>query len=38
MGIMDQKGLHKTVEAIASQKFLSEKEMLVSVLNQIIEH
>ena len=38
MGIMDQKGLHKTVEAIASQKFSSEKEMLVSVLNQIIEH
>ena len=35
---MDQKKLYKTVEAIASQNFTSEQEMLVSVLNQLIEH
>ncbi len=35
---MDQKKLYKTVEAIASQNFASEQEMLVSVLNQLIEH
>jgi len=34
---MDQKKLHKTVEAIASQKFSNESEMIESVLNQIIE-
>jgi sigma-B regulation protein RsbU (phosphoserine phosphatase) len=35
---MDQKKLYKTVEAIASQSFSSEQEMLISVLNQMIEH
>jgi phosphoserine phosphatase RsbU/P len=35
---MDQKKLHKTVESIASQTFSSEKEMLVSVLYQIVEN
>ncbi len=35
---MDQRKLYKTVEAIASQNFSSEQEMLVSVLNQLIEH
>ncbi|MGE5811103.1 MAG: serine/threonine-protein phosphatase, partial [Ignavibacteria bacterium] len=35
---MDQKKLYKTVEAIASQNFPSEQEMLVSVLNQLIDH
>ncbi len=34
---MDQRKLHKTVEAIASQKFTDEAEMLEKVLNQIIE-
>ena len=33
---MDQRKLHKTVETIASQKFTSEKEMLVTVLNEIV--
>lgn len=33
---MDQRKLHKTVETIASQKFASEKEMLVTVLNEIV--
>jgi sigma-B regulation protein RsbU (phosphoserine phosphatase) len=35
---MDQKKLHRTVETIASQKFASEKEMLIEVLNQVIEN
>ncbi len=35
---MDQKKLYKTVETIASQNFASEQEMLISVLNQLIEH
>jgi len=35
---MEQRKLYKTVEAIASQSFSSEKEMLISVLNQLIEH
>jgi sigma-B regulation protein RsbU (phosphoserine phosphatase) len=33
---LDQRKLHKTVETIASQKFSSEKEMLVTVLNEIV--
>lgn len=33
---MDQRKLHKTVETIASQKFASEKEMLVTVLNEMV--
>lgn len=33
---MDQRKLHKTIETIASQKFASEKEMLVTVLNEIV--
>lgn len=35
---MDQKKLYKTVETIASKKFSDEKEMLVTVLNQIIDN
>jgi sigma-B regulation protein RsbU (phosphoserine phosphatase) len=34
---MKQKKLYKTLEAIASQKFSSEEEMLVSVLQQLVE-
>ncbi len=34
---MDQRKIYKTIESIASQKFNSETDMLVSVLNQIIE-
>jgi phosphoserine phosphatase RsbU/P len=34
---MDQKKLYKTVEEIASQNFTSEKEMLFSVINQLVE-
>lgn len=34
---MKQKKLYKTLEAIASQKFNSEEEMLVSVLQQLVE-
>lgn len=34
---MKQKKLYKTLEAIASQKFGSEEEMLVSVLQQLVE-
>ncbi len=34
---MEQRKLYKTVESIASQKFASEDEMLISVLNQIVE-
>lgn len=33
---MDQRKLHKTIETIASQKFASEQEMLVTVLNEIV--
>lgn len=33
---MDQRKLHRTIETIASQKFSSEKEMLVTVLNEIV--
>ena len=35
---MDQRKLHKMVVAIASQNFYSEKEMLISVVNQIIDN
>lgn len=34
---MNQRRIYKTVESIASQKFETETEMLISVLNQIIE-
>ncbi len=34
---MDQRRIYKTIESIASQKFDSETDMLISVLNQIIE-
>ncbi|HMU42548.1 MAG TPA: PP2C family protein-serine/threonine phosphatase [Ignavibacteriaceae bacterium] len=34
---MDQKKLHKTVETIASKKFLNEDEMLIEVLKQLVE-
>jgi phosphoserine phosphatase RsbU/P len=34
---MDQKKLYKTVEEIASQNFSSEKEMLFSVINKLVE-
>ena len=33
---MDQKKLHKTVETIASQKFVSDEEMLTTVVNEIV--
>ncbi len=33
---MDQRKLHKTVETIASQKFATEEEMLITVLNEIV--
>jgi sigma-B regulation protein RsbU (phosphoserine phosphatase) len=35
---MDQKKLHRMIEAIASRKFDSETEMLITVLNEIIEN
>jgi len=35
---MDQKKLHKLVESIASKDFSSEKKLLISVINQIIEN
>jgi sigma-B regulation protein RsbU (phosphoserine phosphatase) len=35
---MDQKKLHRMIEAIASQKFASETEMLIAVLNEIVEN
>ena len=35
---MDQRRLHKTVESIASKSFKSEEEMLISTVNQIVEH
>ncbi|MCH7964299.1 MAG: serine/threonine-protein phosphatase [Bacteroidetes bacterium] len=35
---MDQKKLHKLVESIASKHFSSERELLISVINQIIEN
>ncbi len=34
---MDQRKLYKTIENLASQKFTTEKEMLETVLNQIVE-
>ena len=34
---MDQRKLHKTVETIASQKFSSEKEMLITVINELVD-
>ena len=34
---MDQRKLHKTVEKIASQKFASDEEMLISVVNEILQ-
>ena len=33
---MDQKKLHRTVETIASQKFATEEEMLITVLHEIV--
>jgi sigma-B regulation protein RsbU (phosphoserine phosphatase) len=33
---LDQKKLHKTVETIASQKFSTDEEMLMTVLNEIV--
>ncbi|HMN50333.1 MAG TPA: SpoIIE family protein phosphatase [Ignavibacteriaceae bacterium] len=33
---MDQRKLHKTIETIASQKFATEEEMLITVLNEIV--
>jgi sigma-B regulation protein RsbU (phosphoserine phosphatase) len=33
---LDQRKLHKTVETIASQKFASEKDMMATVLNEIV--
>lgn len=35
---MDQRKLHKTIETIASQKFLTDEEMLISVLKGIVDH
>jgi sigma-B regulation protein RsbU (phosphoserine phosphatase) len=35
---MNQKKLHKLVESIASRDFSSEKKLLISVINQIIEN
>lgn len=35
---MNQKKLHKLVETIASGKFKSEKEMLVTAINKIVEN
>jgi len=35
---MNQKKLHKLVESIASKDFSSEKELLISVINQIIKN
>ncbi len=35
---MNQRRIYKTVENIASQKFETETDMLVSVLNQIVEN
>lgn len=34
---MDQRKIYKTIESIAAQKFNTENEMLISVLNQIVE-
>ncbi len=34
---MDQRKLYKTIENLASQKFENEKDMLATVLNQIVE-
>jgi sigma-B regulation protein RsbU (phosphoserine phosphatase) len=33
---MDQRKIYKTIESIASQKFETEKDMMISVLNQIV--
>ncbi|MEO8399041.1 MAG: PP2C family protein-serine/threonine phosphatase [Ignavibacteriaceae bacterium] len=33
---MDQRKLHKTVENIASQKFSTDEEMLISTINQLV--
>jgi len=33
---LNQKKLHKTVETIASQKFVSDEEMLTTVINEIV--
>jgi len=33
---LDQRKLHKTIETIASQKFATEEEMLITVLNEIV--
>jgi phosphoserine phosphatase RsbU/P len=35
---MDQRKLYKTVEAIASQKFKTDTEMLISVVDQLIQN
>lgn len=35
---MDQRKLYKTVEEIASQSYNSEKEMLLSVVNQLVKN
>jgi serine phosphatase RsbU (regulator of sigma subunit) len=35
---MKQKKLYKALETVASQKFESEKELLVEILNQIVEN
>ncbi|NWF50557.1 MAG: serine/threonine-protein phosphatase [Ignavibacteriaceae bacterium] len=35
---MDQRRLHKTIENIASKRFDTEEEMLISVLNEIVGH
>lgn len=35
---MDQRKLYRTVETIANQKFASENDMLIEVLNQIVEN
>ena len=35
---MNQRKIYKTVESIASQKFDSETDMMISVLNQIVGH
>jgi phosphoserine phosphatase RsbU/P len=33
---LNQKKLHKTIETIASQKFTSDEEMLITVINEIV--
>jgi phosphoserine phosphatase RsbU/P len=34
---MDQRKIYKTIESIASQKFETERDMMISVLNQMVE-